>query len=105
MNGTITQHLHNLIALFYDFVLVFELIKFNIQYNLKTESDYNNYLSNCQYYIMNGKDVTDFIIRNDKLEINNLNFFIIMLSCVILMFLIWSLYKFFHEKKIFLRLF
>ena len=46
----------NLITLnesFYDCELVFELIRFNIQYNLKTESDYNSYLSNCQYNILN----------------------------------------------------
>jgi Leucine-rich repeat (LRR) protein len=41
----------NLITLnesFYDCDLVFEFIPFNIQYNLKTESDFYEYLSNCQ---------------------------------------------------------
>ena len=45
----------NLISLndsFYDCGLVFELIKFNIQYNLKTEADFNEYLVNCQSRIM-----------------------------------------------------
>ena len=41
----------NLISLndtFYDCDLVFELIKYNIQYNLKSEIDFSNYLENCQ---------------------------------------------------------
>ena len=41
----------NLITLnesFYDCALVFELIRFNIQLNLKTESDFNEYLESCQ---------------------------------------------------------
>ena len=34
--------------LFYDCGLVFEFIRFNILYNLKTESYFNDYLVNCQ---------------------------------------------------------
>ena len=41
----------NLISLnesLYDCGLVFELIRFNIHFNLKTESDFNQYLESCQ---------------------------------------------------------
>jgi Leucine-rich repeat (LRR) protein len=49
----------NLITLnesFYDCGLVFELISYNIQYNLKTELDFNDYLSNCQSKFLKRKD-------------------------------------------------
>jgi hypothetical protein len=90
----------NLIALnetAYDCDLVIEFIKFNIQYNLKTESDYNNYLSFCQSKIMNTKDATNYISKENKLEINYLHLFLIMLSCIITLLLVWTLYSFFHK--------
>ena len=34
---------------FYDCDLVFEFLKFNILFNLKTDNDYSNYLFNCQF--------------------------------------------------------
>jgi len=90
----------NLIALnetFYDCGLVFELIKFNIQYNLKTESDYSNYLSNCQ--LMKIKDVSDKISEDGKLEINVLYMFLVMVSFSILILVIWIVYSLFHNHN------
>ena len=52
----------NLITLnesFYECGLVFELIRFNIQYNLRTESDFSEYLTNCQSSKMKIKKHTD----------------------------------------------
>jgi Leucine-rich repeat (LRR) protein len=96
----------NLIALnetSYDCHLVFEFIKFNIQYNLRTESDYSNYLSNCQ--IMKIIEEIDNISQeDDKLEINYLYLFFVMLGCIILLLLIWALYLLVHNPNAIRRL-
>ena len=45
-------HAFNLIVLnelVYDCELVFEFLRFDIQYNLRTDSDYDSYLADCQY--------------------------------------------------------
>ena len=55
----------NLIALnesFYDCSLVLEFIPFNIQYNLKTELDFSDYLANCQSNKLKRKDSSDYNI-------------------------------------------
>jgi hypothetical protein len=90
----------NLITLnetLYDCDLVIEFIKYSIQYNLKTEMDYCNYLSFCQSRLMNTKNSTNYISKEDKLEINYLYLFIIMLTCIILGFLIWILCSFYYK--------
>jgi hypothetical protein len=74
----------------YDCGLVFEYIKFNVQYNLRTESDYTNYLSNCQ--IMKIKDERNNTNQDGKLEINYLYLFLIMLGCIFFMLIIWAFY-------------
>jgi hypothetical protein len=87
----------NLISLnesFYDCGLVFELIRFNIQYNLKTESDFYDYLSNCQPSEIKIND-TDALVQEHKLTINYLVMFIAMLSVILIASLILSFFYFF----------
>ena len=60
----------NLITLnesFYDCGLVFELIRYNIQYNLKTEADFTDYLENCQPSKMERKDSNDHILEKNEI--------------------------------------
>ena len=87
----------NLITLnesFYDCNLVFEFIRFNIQYNLKTESHFNDFLSNCQSSYLKKKYLIDYIIQENKLSVNYLYLFLVMLSFIFLVALIWSLFSF-----------
>ena len=62
----------NLITLnktFYDCGLVFELIRFNIQYNLKTESDFKEYLAFCHHNRMKRKNAGEYTIQDYKSNI------------------------------------
>ena len=77
----------NLISLnetFYDCGLVFEFIPFNIQYNLKTESDFSDYLANCQSSYLIRKDSNSYIIEDHKITINYILIFLVMLGCITL---------------------
>ena len=79
---------------FYDCDLVFELIRFNIQYNLKTESDFSDFLTNCQSRKLKRKDSSDNIIQDNKIKINFFNFFLITVSFLILLVSILLYYVF-----------
>jgi hypothetical protein len=78
----------------YDCEVVIEFLKLNILYDLKSETDYDAYLSNCQ--VMNKKNVTNNSIKQDKLTINYLKIFIIVIGCFIFVLLIWILYSNFN---------
>ena len=85
----------NLITLnesLYDCHLVFEFIRFNIQYNLKTEADFSDYLANCQFNVFKRKDPIDINIQDYKQTINFLYLFFFMLTFIIFVALIFSLY-------------
>jgi Leucine-rich repeat (LRR) protein len=84
---------------FYDCGLVFELIRFNIQYNLKTESDITNYLANCHSSNLKRKDFSDYIIQDIKITIDFLNLFLVMLGFFILLVLIFGFYLFIRNPK------
>ena len=77
----------NLITLnesFYDCGLVFELIRFNIQYNLKTESDFSEYSAYCYSSKMKRKDAGDYIIQDEKSIIFFLYVSLGMISLIII---------------------
>ena len=92
----------NLITLnesFYDCDRVFELIRFNIQYNLKTESDFSDYLANCQSMKLKRKDSSDYNIQDNKPTFNYLFLFQAMLSFSILVAFFLCLYLFFRNHR------
>ena len=87
----------NLITLnesFYDCHLVYELIRFNIQYNLKTESDFSEYLANCQSIKLKRKDSHDFNIQDQKITINYSYMFLLMVCFLMLTVFIWRFFVF-----------
>ena len=93
----------NLITLnesYYDCGLVIELLRFNIQYNLKTESDFGEYLENCQSMYLMRKDYGYYIIQKDKLAINYLYFFIAFLSLIVIVAITWIFNFFFRRVKV-----
>ena len=54
-------HAFNLIVpneMVYDCELVFEFLRFDVQYNLRTDSDYDSYLANCQSKKLKRKNET-----------------------------------------------
>ena len=79
----------NLITLnesFYDCSLVFELINFNIQYNLKTETDFNEYLASCQPIKLKRKEDLKALVQGNKLTINYLLIAILSVMFIAVLF-------------------
>ena len=82
---------------FYDCDLVFELIRFSIQYNLRTESDFTDYLANCQSIELKRKNTSYYSIQVQKIRINSFYLFLIMLSFFVPLVLILTLCL--YERK------
>ena len=90
----------NLITLnesYYDCGLVFELIRFNIQYNLKTESDFSEYLAYCYSSKMKRKSAGDYIIQDEKSIIFFLYVSLGMISLIIIFVVSVSIFCLFFQ--------
>jgi hypothetical protein len=90
----------NLITLnepFYDCGLVFELIRFNIQYNLKTESDFSDNLYNCEFNTIERNFSNSYMIQEKKITINYFFLYLGMLSYSFVVVFILILYLFFQK--------